>query len=233
MTCVEQQNSNRGQPNPGDATLTPASRGLAATQLNMENHGNNQEHDIEEIIKAAREAAATHSKDWILKQIRGDGASEVPTQEGHTGDRPSDAARDEEEPPCEAKKRQRNASRWDKKGDKEADELSEAGAPGPSKIAKMNNGEQISVIVEECLKSMAPLLYAKPGGRAKQKGLGDGTHGGHSPQTPGERGPQRLEQICHVTMPITQWGGEEATSASIRATPSQVWCGDSEKDGRR
>ncbi|KAJ1093773.1 hypothetical protein NDU88_006865 [Pleurodeles waltl] len=99
----------------------------------MENYGNNQDLDIEKIIKAAREAAAKHSKDWILKQIRGDGASEVPTEEEHTGDRPSVAARDEEEPLSESKKRQRNASRGDKKGDKqEAGELPEGWAPGPS-----------------------------------------------------------------------------------------------------
>ncbi|KAJ1103865.1 hypothetical protein NDU88_001286 [Pleurodeles waltl] len=98
----------------------------------MENHGENQELNIEEIIKAAREAAATHSKDWILKQIRGNGASEVPTQEGHTGDRTSGGARDEEDPQSEAKKRQMNESRGAKKGDKkEAGELPEAGTPGP------------------------------------------------------------------------------------------------------
>ncbi|KAJ1126389.1 hypothetical protein NDU88_004797 [Pleurodeles waltl] len=153
-----------GQPSRGNATLTTASQGPAATQLNMENHGDNQELDIEEIIKAAREAAVTHSKDWILKQIRGDGASEVPTQEEHTGDRQSDAARNEEEPPSKSKKRQGNASRGARKGDKkEADKLPEAGAPGPSKRAKANNDEQISVIVEECLKSMSPLVFARPG----------------------------------------------------------------------
>ncbi|KAJ1159625.1 hypothetical protein NDU88_000131 [Pleurodeles waltl] len=115
---VEQQNSNRGQPSQGDTTLTMAIQGPAATQLNMESHSNNQELDIEEIIKAARESLETHSKDWILKQIREDGASEVPTQEEHTGDKPSVAARDEEEPPRESKKRQRNASRVAKKEDK-------------------------------------------------------------------------------------------------------------------
>ncbi|KAJ1184838.1 hypothetical protein NDU88_001635 [Pleurodeles waltl] len=140
-TRVGQQHSNRGQPNRGDATLTPAIRGLAATQLHMENHGDNQDLDIEEIIKAAREAAATHSKDWILKQIRGDGASEVPTQEGHTGDRPSGA------PGIRRSHRARQRSgrgtqAGGQKGDKkEAGELPEAGTPGPSKQAKVNNGD--------------------------------------------------------------------------------------------
>ncbi|KAJ1207484.1 hypothetical protein NDU88_002875 [Pleurodeles waltl] len=78
-----------------------AIQGPAAIQHNMENHSDDQELEIEEIIKAAREVGVTHSKDWILKQIRGDGASEVPTQEEDTGDRPIVAARDEEEPPAE------------------------------------------------------------------------------------------------------------------------------------
>ncbi|KAJ1161221.1 hypothetical protein NDU88_001708 [Pleurodeles waltl] len=85
----------------------------------MENNGENQELDIEEIIKAAREAVATHSKDWILKQVKGNGASEVPPQEGHPGNRTSGAARDEEEPQSDSKKRQRNASRGAKKGGQE------------------------------------------------------------------------------------------------------------------
>ncbi|KAJ1119642.1 hypothetical protein NDU88_007827 [Pleurodeles waltl] len=87
-----------------------ATRGPATTQLNTGNHAENQELDLEEIIKAAREAAVTHSKDWILKQIRGDEASDEPVQEGQTSDRPSSAARDEEEPLSEARARPRNGS---------------------------------------------------------------------------------------------------------------------------
>ncbi|KAJ1172147.1 hypothetical protein NDU88_003997 [Pleurodeles waltl] len=62
---------------------------LALAQVNMENHVTNLELDIEEIIKAARVPATTHSKDWILKQIRGLGAVEGQTQEEHNSDRPS------------------------------------------------------------------------------------------------------------------------------------------------
>ncbi|KAJ1083991.1 hypothetical protein NDU88_004146 [Pleurodeles waltl] len=36
----------------------------------------NGELDIEEIIKTAREAATTSSRDWILKQIKGAGSDE-------------------------------------------------------------------------------------------------------------------------------------------------------------
>ncbi|KAJ1107113.1 hypothetical protein NDU88_004509 [Pleurodeles waltl] len=56
----------------------------------MENQGINQDFDLEEIIKAARESASTRSKDWILKQIRGGGTNEVPTQEEHIEDGPRD-----------------------------------------------------------------------------------------------------------------------------------------------
>ncbi|KAJ1091806.1 hypothetical protein NDU88_004921 [Pleurodeles waltl] len=133
-TRVERLTISRGQPIQGDATLLLATQGPATAQLNMEIHGENQELDIEEIIKAAREAAATHSKDWILKQIRVDGASEVHAQEGPSDDRASVSTIDEEEPQNEAKKQQRNASRGAKKGDmKEASEHPEAGPSGLSK----------------------------------------------------------------------------------------------------
>ncbi|KAJ1083646.1 hypothetical protein NDU88_003801 [Pleurodeles waltl] len=62
--------SNRGQPSRGDATVITARQEMATTQLSMENHSADQELDIEEIIKAAKEVATTCSKDWILKQIR-------------------------------------------------------------------------------------------------------------------------------------------------------------------
>ncbi|KAJ1091558.1 hypothetical protein NDU88_004677 [Pleurodeles waltl] len=86
-------------------------------------------------MKAAREAAAMHNKDWILKKIRGDGIDDGPIQEEHTGNRPCSTARDEEKPPSESKKQ--NSS---KGGKKEAGELPEAGAPGPSMRAQANNG---------------------------------------------------------------------------------------------
>ncbi|KAJ1129649.1 hypothetical protein NDU88_008015 [Pleurodeles waltl] len=84
----------------------------------MENQGTTQEFNLEEIIKTARKAASTRSKEWILRQIRRGGASERPTQEVHTQDLPSDTARDETALAGEAEKRQRNASTGDKKGDK-------------------------------------------------------------------------------------------------------------------
>ncbi|KAJ1112658.1 hypothetical protein NDU88_000919 [Pleurodeles waltl] len=202
----------------------------------MENQGDNQEIDIDENIKAAREAATTHSKEWIVKQIWGDGASEVPTQEGQTGDRPSGAARDEVEPQSEAKKRQRNASRGLKKGDKkEAGKLTESGTPGPSKRAKVNNREQISAIVQECLKSMALLLFVKPGVACNTEGSG-----GTEPKR--DMGPRDNQKqgatAARVDMPreqcsSTKRGEEEATSAGTRAPPTQAWGSDTEKNGHR
>ncbi|KAJ1135208.1 hypothetical protein NDU88_001653 [Pleurodeles waltl] len=110
---------------------------LALAQVNMENHSANLELDIEKIIKAAREAALKHSKDWILKQIRELEAIEGQTQEEHNSGRTSGASKDDEELPSEVKERQRNASRGAKKGDKrDAGDLPEARAPGPSKRAK-------------------------------------------------------------------------------------------------
>ncbi|KAJ1125460.1 hypothetical protein NDU88_003892 [Pleurodeles waltl] len=182
-----------------------ASQGVATTQLSMQNQGENQELDIEEIIKAAREAAATCSKDWILKQIWGDGVSESPAQEEHAGDGPSVAARDEEEPPSELKKRQRNTIRGAKKGDKkESGDLPEAGVPGPSKQAKPNNGEQISVIVQECLKSMAPLLFANPGGARKTSASGEAEPKGDTAlnDTQGKGGPRCYSRYVTRATPI-------------------------------
>ncbi|KAJ1217597.1 hypothetical protein NDU88_005190 [Pleurodeles waltl] len=140
----------------------------------MENHWANSELNIEEIIKAAREVATMHSKDWILKQIRGGSMVKGKLQEEHDSDRPRSTAQEYQEPPNEAKKQQQNASRGAKNGDKrDADDRPDAGPPGPSKRGKANNGEQISMIVQECLKSMVPLLFAKHGDVHKTKGPGD------------------------------------------------------------
>ncbi|KAJ1192792.1 hypothetical protein NDU88_002098 [Pleurodeles waltl] len=150
----------------------------------MENHKAPVELDLEEIIRAAREAATTRSNDWIPNQIRGLGAVEGQSQEEHDNDRPGFAAKDDDEPPSEAKKLQRNTSRGMKKGDKrDASELPEVGVPGPSKRAKANNGEQISMIVQECLKSMAPLLFASPGGACEPKGSGGADSSGDTPSS--------------------------------------------------
>ncbi|KAJ1121048.1 hypothetical protein NDU88_009176 [Pleurodeles waltl] len=133
-------------------------------QDSMEIVETNRELDLEEIIKAAREAATTRSKDWILKQIRGAGAGEEESSEARGGSSATNAAGSGITPP-EPKKRQRNASRGARKGDKrETGETADAATPGPSKKAKTSNGEQISMIVQECLKSMVPLLFVKPGG---------------------------------------------------------------------
>ncbi|KAJ1087933.1 hypothetical protein NDU88_001092 [Pleurodeles waltl] len=169
----------------GEAAGNVPARELART--NVEYYSKSHEIDIEEIIKAAREAAATRSKERILKQIRGDQASEMPAQEGHDSDRASVSTRGEVEPQNEAKKHQRNANRGAKKGyKKETGELPE---PGPSKRAKLNMGEQINAIVQECFKSMGPLLFAKPGGARNMEGPGGGEpRGDITPNDIRERG---------------------------------------------
>ncbi|KAJ1119890.1 hypothetical protein NDU88_008074 [Pleurodeles waltl] len=104
----------------------------------------NGELDLEEIIKAAREAATTCSKDWILKQIKGAGSDEKETREVHGGSSTTDTAGSDVTPP-ETKKQLRNASRGAKKGDRrEAGEPAEAATPGPSKKAKTSSESKLA-----------------------------------------------------------------------------------------
>ncbi|KAJ1124732.1 hypothetical protein NDU88_003181 [Pleurodeles waltl] len=91
--CKHTHSPNRGQPSgrraPIEDQVTSGDSPVGATQPcalalgqgNMENADANVELDIEEIIKAAREAATTHSKDWILKQIKGAGSDEKKTRD--------------------------------------------------------------------------------------------------------------------------------------------------------
>ncbi|KAJ1195050.1 hypothetical protein NDU88_004333 [Pleurodeles waltl] len=162
-------------------------------------------------------------KDWILKQIRGSGTDEGKTQEER--DRASGTAQDSEEPPNESKKRQRNTSRGAKKGDKrDAGDLPEAGTPGTSKKAKANNGEQISMIVQECLKSMAPLLFAKTGGACDTKGPGD-TESREDPAPSNSRGKgsqATRAEAAHKQGRSPYSGEEEAAPTSTAALPTQV-----------
>ncbi|KAJ1193062.1 hypothetical protein NDU88_002368 [Pleurodeles waltl] len=77
--CKHTHSPNRGQPSgqrdPSEDQATSGDSPVRATrpcalalgQGNMENAEDNVELDIEQIIKAAREAASTHSKDRILK----------------------------------------------------------------------------------------------------------------------------------------------------------------------
>ncbi|KAJ1104656.1 hypothetical protein NDU88_002066 [Pleurodeles waltl] len=190
--------------------------------------------DIEENIKAAREAATTRSKDWILKQIKGVGAEGGMTQEERNDKGAGGAALEGEEPQAEAKKRQRNTSRSMKKGDKrEAADHTEAATPGPSKIAKVNNGEQTSMIVQECLKSMAPLLFVKAGGTQEAKELGD-TEGKSDPGLSREKGRGSRAPRAEITRersPSPDSGGEETAPVNPPARPTQVW--DTDKNACR
>ncbi|KAJ1115414.1 hypothetical protein NDU88_003638 [Pleurodeles waltl] len=191
--------------------------------------------DLEEIIKAAREAATTGSKDWILKQIRGAGASEKETQEAQ-GDSSAINPTGSEATPPETKKRQRNTSRGPKRGDKkETGEPTEAATPGPSKKAKTSNGEQISMIVQECLKSMAPLLFVKPGG-----GQVDETPRGTElrERSPTKRAKEKSPRVVRAsTTPersiSPDSGGEEPAPPRSPARPTQAWGSGPRETARR
>ncbi|KAJ1193457.1 hypothetical protein NDU88_002755 [Pleurodeles waltl] len=199
----------------------------------MEN-GPMVELDIEEIIKAAREAATTRSKDWILKQIKGISTEGAMAQDERNDNATGGAAPEGEEPQTEAKKRQRNTSRSTKKGDKrEAADHTEAPTPGPSKRAKANNGEQISIIVQECLKSMAPLLFAKAGGAPEARELGDTESrietGPSIEKGRGSRAPRA--DTARDRTPSPDSGEEETAPLNPTAKPTQAW--DSDRSTRR
>ncbi|KAJ1146057.1 hypothetical protein NDU88_012339 [Pleurodeles waltl] len=191
--------------------------------------------DLEEIIKAAREAATTRSKDWILKQIRGAGSSEKETEEVLGDINATNAAESEVTPP-ETKKRQRNTSRGAKKGDKkDTGEPAESATPGPSKKAKTSNGEQISIIVQECLKNMAPLLF-KPGvGQGDRMPRGAGLREGSPPNKSKGKNPResRADTTPGRSMSPDS-GGEEPAHSKSPARPTQAWgAGPSETTRRR
>ncbi|KAJ1171244.1 hypothetical protein NDU88_003114 [Pleurodeles waltl] len=185
----------------------------------MENLRANLELAKEEIIKAAREAATMCSKYWILKQIIGSGPE-------RDSDRASGTAQDSEEPPNKSKKRQRNTSRGVKKGDKrDAGNLPETGTPGPRKKAKVHNGELTSMIAQECLKSMLPLLFAKTGGGCETKGPGD-TKSREDPAPIDSRGKGSQATRAEETQeqgPSPDRGEEEAAPTSAAALPTQAW----------
>ncbi|KAJ1156004.1 hypothetical protein NDU88_008729 [Pleurodeles waltl] len=195
----------------------------------------NGELDLEEIIKAAREAATTRSKDWILKQIRGAGSGAEEARQGHRDSSKTNAAGSNITPP-EPKKRQRNASRGAKKGDrKETGEPAEAATSGPSKKTKTSNGEQISVIVKECLKSMAPLLFTKPGGGVEEKEPRDPeVREGSSPRRSKGKNPQAARADTTPERSISpDSGGEEPAPPRSPARPTQAWGVGPTKTARR
>ncbi|KAJ1104800.1 hypothetical protein NDU88_002209 [Pleurodeles waltl] len=128
--------------------------------------------------------------------------------------------------PPETKKRQRNASRGAKKGDRrETGEPAEAATPGPSKKAKTSNGEQISIIVQECLKSMAPLLFVKPGGGGEEKEpRGTEVREGSSPRRSKGKKPQAARAVTTPDRSISpDSGGEEPALPGSPARPTQAW----------
>ncbi|KAJ1119988.1 hypothetical protein NDU88_008171 [Pleurodeles waltl] len=185
----------------------------------------NGELDLEEIIKAAREAATTRSKDWILNQIKGAGASEEELREVR-GDISATKAAGSDMTHPEPKKRQRNASRGARKGDKkEAGKHTETATPGPSKKAKTSNGEQISIIVQECLKSMAPLLFVRPGagGTENERGDSDLRKGSPHKRARGEKSQSARAANTPDRSTSPGSGGEEPAHPRSPARPTQAW----------
>ncbi|KAJ1152467.1 hypothetical protein NDU88_005242 [Pleurodeles waltl] len=191
----------------------------------MERVETNGELDLEEIIKAPREAATTRSKDWILKQIKGAGTGEEDLREVR-GDSSATKAAGSDTTPPEPKKRQRNASRGARKGDrKETGEPTETATPGPSKKAKTSNGEQISIIVQECLKSMAPLLFVRPGGGGTENepGVSEIRKGSPPRRARGEKSQSARAANTPDRSTSPGSGGEEPAHPRSPARPTQAW----------
>ncbi|KAJ1189507.1 hypothetical protein NDU88_006252 [Pleurodeles waltl] len=145
----------------------------------------------------------------------------------------TNAAGSEVTPP-ETKKRQRNTSRGAKKGDRrETDEHTEAATPGPSKKAKTSNGEQISIIVQECLKSMALLLFVKPGGGQVEKMPRDPElREGSPPRRAKGKNPRAARADTTPERSISPDSGGEAPPGSP-ARPTQAWGTGPNKTARR
>ncbi|KAJ1174166.1 hypothetical protein NDU88_005989 [Pleurodeles waltl] len=133
-----------------------------------------QQSVLEEILKAAREAAAMQNKDWLLRQISGQGASKRAEQNVPSDEASAEFTREETDAMEEPKNWQQNVSGNSKKGDKKnaGGATPAIGVPALSKRAKVNNGEQISVIVQEYLKSFEPLVFANKGYMAQLGGSG-------------------------------------------------------------
>ncbi|KAJ1116835.1 hypothetical protein NDU88_005040 [Pleurodeles waltl] len=191
----------------------------------MEIMETNGELDLVEIIKAAREAATTRSKDWILKQIRGAGAGDEESSTARGSSSTTNAAGSGITPP-EPKKRQRNASRGARKGDRrETGEPADAATPGPSKKAKTSNGEQISMIVQECLKSMAPLLFSKPGegGVENEPGNSEVREGSPPRRQNGEKSQTARAAITPNRSTTPGRAREEPAHLGSPDRPTQAW----------
>ncbi|KAJ1160978.1 hypothetical protein NDU88_001467 [Pleurodeles waltl] len=105
----------------------------------MEDRGSIQQINLEEILKAAREAASTDTEEWILRQIRGEGTGDRPSQEALNKEGDGKTTREKMEAVEEPKTWQQNANRCSKKADKkDAEEPLAAGIPAPSKRARAN-----------------------------------------------------------------------------------------------
>ncbi|KAJ1097065.1 hypothetical protein NDU88_002194 [Pleurodeles waltl] len=109
-------------------------------------------------------------------------------------------------------------------GDKKvAGEPLTAGVSAPSKRVKTNNGEQISIIVQECLKSITSLLFAKEDGACcEERERGGDTLGNQGrSRLPGQEGHIHRGTKCGV--PNTRKGGGRTSVDKNWALPTQVW----------
>ncbi|KAJ1180725.1 hypothetical protein NDU88_005942 [Pleurodeles waltl] len=90
------------------------------------------------------------------------------------------------------------------------------------------------MIVQECLKSMAPLLFAKAGGAIETKGPGH-TESRDDPAPSDSRGKgsqATRAEAAHKQGPAPDRGEEEAATTSAAALPTQVWGAGPDKNAR-
>ncbi|KAJ1155943.1 hypothetical protein NDU88_008668 [Pleurodeles waltl] len=160
----------------------------------MEDQGTIHQIDLEEILKAARQVASMDSKEWILRQIKGEGAGEqpsqeVPNEEGHT-----ETTKEEIDGADKPTKQQQNASKGGKNGDKK-DALA-AGIPAPSKQG---------------------LGLTSGSGAEMPKGTKVAAG------SPGKRAPSMATEAQSEGFPLPERVEEELVLTSTGALPTPVW----------
>ncbi|KAJ1084472.1 hypothetical protein NDU88_004619 [Pleurodeles waltl] len=91
------------------------------------------------------------------------------------------------------------------------------------------------MIVQECLKSMAPLLFANPGGAHKPKGSGGTDSNGHTASSDARRKVSQVNraEALRTRCPSPERGDDDAASTSVTASPTQVWGTDADKNALR
>ncbi|KAJ1117596.1 hypothetical protein NDU88_005793 [Pleurodeles waltl] len=94
-----------------DPTALVTRKARVSQTINLEEQGSSKQLDLDEILKAAREAAATHGEEWLLRQLKGEGTGDCPAPDtpGDAGDNDVPRCKDNERE--EPRKCQRNESR--------------------------------------------------------------------------------------------------------------------------